>query len=137
MKINDSYIKIIQALAQKEQLKVYLVGGFLRDHLLGRSKMDYDFAVSKNALKLARNFAKNIKGSYVLLDKEHGCARVCKKIEEGIATYDFADFRAKTFKADLSHRDFTINTLAVPVADLAKPASLADLIIDGNKARRD
>src|SRR5262245_34521469 len=120
MKILSQYpnFKMIQKLTQEKRNKVYLVGGFLRDLLVGKPKLDFDFAVQKDALKLARSFAKKIRGSFVLLDKERGCGRVCKKTDGKIATYDFADFRAKTFKADLGSRDFTINTLAISINDL-------------------
>ena len=110
-------LSTIQTLARKNKVSVYLVGGALRDSVLNRPCCDFDFAVSKNALKVARQFADQIKGSYVLLDKEHGCARVVKKGDKQIFTYDFADFRDKTLKGDLAKRDFTINTLCVPIED--------------------
>src|SRR5262245_14190507 len=106
-------LKIVQSIAKKRKLKVYLVGGFLRDHLLSRSCHDFDFAVSKDAIRVARQFAADIKGAFVLLDEEHGCARVVKKSKDGVQTFDFADFRAPTLKGDLARRDFTINTLCL------------------------
>jgi len=111
-------LKIIQQLAQKRKVAVYLVGGFLRDRLLGIEKWDFDFAVEKNAIPFARSFADQIKGAFILLDQENGCARVAKKSDGRITTFDFADFRQKTFKGDLKHRDFTINTIALDVQDL-------------------
>ncbi|HLF17619.1 MAG TPA: HD domain-containing protein [Candidatus Omnitrophota bacterium] len=132
-----SNIKIIRDLARKKRLKVFLVGGFLRDLLLGRPKIDFDFAVSKSALKLAKSFSTKIKGAYVLLDKERGCARVCKKTKEGMATYDFADFRAKTFLGDLNKRDFTINTLYLDLNDLTVDPSLEAIIGDKKSAKKD
>jgi len=113
-----SVISLLDKLASSRQQKVFLVGGVLRDAHLGRSGRDLDFAVSCDAILLARKFAKVIKGAFVLLDKDSGCARVAKKRADGLWTYDFADFRAKTLKMDLVRRDFTINTLAVDVKDL-------------------
>ncbi|MBF0486496.1 MAG: HD domain-containing protein [Candidatus Omnitrophica bacterium] len=117
----------LQALARKKRLQVYLVGGFLRDRVLTPPKetgRDFDFAVSKNAIPLARQFAKIIKGAFVLLDKESGCARVAKKRSDGLWTYDFSDFRAKTLAKDLLKRDFTINTLHVDILSLKTGDSL-------------
>ncbi|MGD8732187.1 MAG: hypothetical protein PVH92_09920, partial [Anaerolineales bacterium] len=37
--------------------KVWIVGGALRDHLLGRSYEDVDFAVKGDAIELARTLA--------------------------------------------------------------------------------
>ena len=73
-----------------------MVGGFLRDLQLGIEKEDFDFAVEKNALSVALLFSKKVKGAYVLLDEERGCARVVKRINGDLHTFDFADFRAKT-----------------------------------------
>ncbi len=66
---NDPYLKIILKLAQKNKLKIYLVGGFLRDLFLKRIKQtsqDLDFAVNKNAVKLAKLFAKKIRAAFVV-----------------------------------------------------------------------
>jgi len=123
-------LSIIQTLARKNKVSVYLVGGAMRDCLLNRPCCDFDFAVSKNALKVARQLADQIRGSYVLLDKEHGCARVVKKnvgdahCASPTYIYDFADFRDKTLKGDLFHRDFTINTLCVDIDKLSPSLTL-------------
>ena len=114
-------LKIIQDAAKTRGLKIYLVGGFLRDLLLDRQGacgvLDFDFAIEKDAIGFAQYFARTIKGVFVLLDGENGCARVVKKHEGRILVFDFADFRAKTLQGDLAHRDFTINTLCVDLED--------------------
>lgn len=88
-----------------------------------RPGRDLDLAVSSDAIALARLFAKAIKGAFVLLDEEAGCARVAKKKNGVLWTYDLADFRARTFTGDLAKRDFTINTLSVDLltCDVEKP----------------
>ncbi len=111
-------LKVIQTIAKKKRAAVYLVGGFLRDLMLGRAQVDFDFAVDKNAVAFARQFAAQIKGAFVLLDEEHGCARVIKKYNGTPWTFDFADFRQKTLKGDIASRDFTVNTLYVDLLKL-------------------
>ena len=74
---------------------------------------DMDFALEKSALKVAKSFANKIKGAYILLDEERQCARVAKKRNGQLLTFDFADFRAKTLRGDLKKRDFTVNTLCL------------------------
>jgi poly(A) polymerase len=133
-------LKTIQKLAEKRNVHVYLVGGFLRDLFLTNGKnikMDFDFAVSKNAIAFARQFANQIKGAFVLLDEEHGCARVAKKSAGYVFTFDFADFRSKTFKGDLAHRDFTINTLALDVARLKEGQDVKKILFKNEKAFSD
>lgn len=119
--------------------KIYLVGGFLRDFFLNRKskRCDLDFAVDKNAISQARSFAKKIKAGFVVLDKEHGCARVVKFKDNKAYTFDFADFRCKDIKKDLLKRDFTINALALDLADLKKFPKLESRIIDPALGLRD
>lgn len=135
--IDLPHLEIIQELSRSRKLEVHLVGGCLRDFILGRKKPDFDFAVSKNAIALARAFADKIKGAFVLLDKENGCARVVKKINDEPVTYDFADFRAKTFKEDLRLRDFAINTLSIPLMDIKEGMDVKKIIRDHQSALKD
>ncbi|MBU1995718.1 MAG: HD domain-containing protein [Candidatus Omnitrophica bacterium] len=130
-------IKIIKDISKGKKVKVYLVGGYLRDHFLGVEKTDFDFAVSKDALKIAKLFAEKIKGAYVLLDEERECARVAKKVRGTLFTFDFAGFRAKTFLGDLSHRDFTINTFSVDLDEVKENSELDGLICDLKKGLKD
>ncbi len=124
------FVLTIQKMARQKKVDVFLVGGFLRDAALNKAGHDFDFALEKGAIAFARTFAKTIKGAFVLLDEEHGCARVVKKAAGAIETYDFTDFRAPTLKGDLSHRDFTINAFAVKLNDLSADTGIADHILD-------
>jgi poly(A) polymerase len=130
-------LKTIAALARQKRAAVYLVGGFLRDHLLGRPQMDFDFAVGKDAIGFARTFANRIKGAFVILDKEHGCARVVKKIDGVPWTFDFADFRAKTLAGDIASRDFTINALYADLLKIKDNDPLDEHIVDLKAGRKD
>jgi tRNA nucleotidyltransferase/poly(A) polymerase len=127
----------LRELVQKKRISIYLVGGFLRDIEIGRTGRDFDFAVAKDAIPLARTFAKKIRGAFVLLDKESGCARVARKKGGVLWTYDFADFRAPTLQADLRKRDFTVNALAVDLRALKPNDDLAGRILPNVKARAD
>lgn len=131
------HLKTIQNIAIKRRAKLYLVGGFLRDILLSRRQTDFDFAVDKNAVAFARQFADAIKGSFVLLDDEHGCGRVVKKNDGVIWTFDFADFRAKTLKKDMASRDFTVNTLYADFLKIQEDDEVGGHIVDLNEARKD
>lgn len=144
---NYPELKIIQEIAKRKKLSVHLVGGFLRDYMLesvGKlpnkelsDLTDFDFAVQKDALKVAKAFSKKVKGAYVLLDQERGCARVAKKKNGKIYTFDFADYRAKTFKRDLNHRDFTINTLSLDIGKIDKNSTIINQLQDHKAALKD
>ncbi len=127
------HFQTVQQIAKAQRLSVFLVGGYLRDSLLGRRSVDYDFAVSRDALKFSELFAKEIKGAFVLLDKERECARIVKKIKGESYTYDFANFREKTLLQDLRHRDFTINTFSVDISQVDLSDNIKDCINDYQK----
>jgi poly(A) polymerase len=96
-------------LAAGRSLKVYLVGGSVRELALGRGVQDLDLAVSAQTLELARDLASALGGTYVLLDEAERTARV---VWEG-DILDLAEFRAPSLEGDLKGRDFTLNALAV------------------------
>lgn len=119
-------LKEIGVYARKKKTTLYLVGGYLRDIILARVKEtpDIDFCLESGAIKFGRGLSREIKAGFVVLDEEHGCCRLVKKIKDKVYTLDFADFRSKPLKQDLLHRDFTINTLAL---DLEKALGAEDL----------
>ncbi|MBF0595280.1 MAG: HD domain-containing protein [Candidatus Omnitrophica bacterium] len=135
-----SDVSSLVALARKKNTTVYLVGGYLRDLYLrrpSRTGVDLDFIVPGGAIVFARAFAKKIKGAFILLDKESGCARVAKKRSDGLWTYDFADLRAKDIAGDIKKRDFTINTLVVDLMSLKDTQSILPACLKNPKALAD
>lgn len=103
----NQYIQTVKDLKGKREL--YLVGGTIRDILLGIEPNDYDFAISGSGVGFARRFASNIKGAFVLLSKEDDEARVVK--DDTI--YDFNGTGKSAILDDLKRRDFTINSMAI------------------------
>lgn len=130
-------LQMIRDLARRRKVKVFLVGGFLRDNLLGRPSCDFDFALERGAVRFARALAREVRGAFVLLDEEHGCGRVVKKQTGRTWTYDFADFRGRDLKEDLRHRDFTVNTLAWEVTGPSAQTDWTEHLIDVCRARGD
>jgi poly(A) polymerase/tRNA nucleotidyltransferase (CCA-adding enzyme) len=92
----------------------WVVGGAVRDALLGRVAGDLDLAVPTGALRLGRALADGLGWSFVPLDAERGVCRIV-----GGRQIDIADFRGPDLGADLAGRDFTVNALAASVAELA------------------
>ena len=97
--------------------RIFLVGGALRDYCLGRRGTDLDFAVDRDSIALARQLARRIHGAFVLLDAAHGSARVIKKMDGAIWSFDLTDWRGKSIQKDLGLRDFTINAMALDILD--------------------
>jgi tRNA nucleotidyltransferase/poly(A) polymerase len=91
--------------------EAWVVGGAIRDELLGRELVDLDIAVSE-ARRAARAYAKRSGGAPFPLSERFGAWRVA--LEDG-RTVDFTPLRG-TIEDDLATRDFTINAIARPLA---------------------
>jgi len=132
-------IKSVLKTAKNKKVKLYIVGGYLRDILLGRRKdnPDIDFCLKRGAINFGRQVARELKCGFVVLDKEHGCSRVVKKMGDKIYTLDFTDFRGKDLGDDLLHRDFTINALCLEPQQLFSGGRIEDLVFDPYKGRQD
>ncbi len=106
--------QVVSRLAMERGVRVWPVGGAVRDVLLGRPVHDWDFAVDRDALGLARAVADTLGGAYFPLDVERGTGRVVLTAADGARLeLDFAALRSTTLEADLLARDFTINALAL------------------------
>ncbi len=122
--------KILNSLAKKRKVKIYLVGGYLRDLILKRKNKDLDFVLTGELTDFVREFAKKINGAFFPLNDRYQTNRVIDK-RHGL-TYDFTRMRGSSIEKDLRKRDFTINALAL---DLEKP--LLSKVIDPYKGRED
>jgi poly(A) polymerase len=97
---------------------LWLVGGSVRDLLIGRPTLDFDFAVQGDAPALGRRFANELGADYFDLDPVRGAGRVLLTVQDGQrATMDFAGLRGETIENDLALRDFTINAMAIRLAE--------------------
>jgi len=91
--------------------EAYLVGGAVRDELLGRELVDLD-VVCLDSRKAARAFAEKSGGAPFSLSERHGAWRVTFPGGECV---DFTPLRG-TLAEDLALRDFTVNAIAEPLA---------------------
>ncbi len=97
---------------------VFLVGGAVRDHFLGRYTRDMDFVLPRDALSVARKVANALGGAYYTLDEARQIGRVIlTEVEGKPMVLDFANFRGDSLESDLAARDFTVNAMAVAVEE--------------------
>src|SRR3954464_4652295 len=89
----------------------WVVGGAVRDELLGRALVDLDIAV-REPKRAARSYAKTAGGAPFPLSERHGAWRVA--LDAG-RTVDFTPLPG-SIEDDLATRDFTINAIARPLA---------------------
>jgi poly(A) polymerase len=113
----------VSAFLEEQGIKSYLVGGFVRDLLLGRETADIDIAVAADALEVAPRVAAALGGKSIVLDEASRVARVVLSDEKapsgGRWQLDFSSF-AGSIEEDLNRRDFTIDAMAVELGHLAR-----------------
>ena len=88
----------------------YLVGGYIRDIILGRKteKLDVDIVVPLNAIEIGKKIADNIGSKFIILDKKREVVRI---IHNNIYI-DIANQVSSSIEGDLCSRDFSINSIA-------------------------
>ncbi len=105
---------------------VWLVGGSIRDAALGRPFHDLDLACA-DAHALAVRLARAFKATLVTLDETNAVYRLALPAARGqvLEQIDVAGLQGKTIADDLARRDFTVNAIALTLAD-DLPASLPE-----------
>ncbi len=91
----------------------WLVGGSVRDELLGRPVTDVDLAVAGDPERAARALAGEVSGPVFALSEAFGSWRVIDR--RGGRVFDVSPLQGDTIEADLGERDFTINAMARPL----------------------
>lgn len=125
--------KISDFLAQ-QGIQSYVVGGFVRDVLLGRDTADIDIAVEADAVEVAPKLATALGGKFILLDETNRVGRVVVVNKEAPSTkgqgkLDFSTVKGG-IKQDLEQRDFTIDAMAIDLREIVTqplPPALAPL----------
>jgi tRNA nucleotidyltransferase/poly(A) polymerase len=87
----------------------YIVGGTVRDLVMGRLPLDIDIAIDGNPVSIGKAFAAETGASFVLLDEAFGAVRIV--MDRG--HLDICPLRGGSIEADLGARDITINAMAV------------------------
>ncbi len=133
--IDDKALKPLNVgvrLARVRGQVFYLVGGILRDRLMGRPCSDFDFAL-RDAAAMSRQFAKAAGGTRVPLDTTPG-RETFRVVLDKTLTFDFSELCGSTIEEDLAARDFTINAMAMPLNDFLQGK---DTVLDPHGGKED
>jgi len=117
------FINQISETAILRDEEVYIIGGFVRDIILGRKRSEMDFLIVGNGIEFAKELALLLGISEVAIYKNFGTAHF--KYQN--ISLEFVGARKESYRKnsrnpkvqpgnledDLDRRDFTINTLAV------------------------
>ena len=116
---NSGLISALLKIAQRDGHQLYLVGGFIRDILLGRSSKDVDF-VALRAPELAHLLATETGTRLALIDRKFGTIRLIPppltNDLSDVYQIDLSPLRGSSIAEDLKQRDFTVNALAVELS---------------------
>lgn len=116
-------LRIVGSIADEMDINAYLVGGFVRDILMGYENLDIDIVVEGDGIAFANNIASKMQAT-VKSHQKFGTAVVMLmdglKLDIATARTEYYDSPAalprvetSSIKKDLYRRDFTINTLAI------------------------
>jgi len=115
--------KVASQIVTENNLEAYVIGGYVRDLILGRPSKDIDIVVVGNGLDLAQKCAEKLRVKKVSLFKKFGTAQFCYKDLD----VEFVGARKESYQRDSrkpivedgtleddqNRRDFTINALAI------------------------
>jgi len=99
-------------------VNIYLVGGFLRDYLLGKESKELDFIIAPFSYETLNTFSKILKGRIIPLDEERKYFRIITNINNKDYIFDFTTPLEKSLLDELKRRDFTINTILFDIKNL-------------------
>ena len=130
-----SLLKRVNHYLTDRGITAYLVGGVVRDMMLGRQVEDIDIAVTHNALEVASRMADDMYSKYVPLDEDHGVGRVVLSVDDRKWELDFSTIEGG-IEPDLARRDFTIDAMAIELEELLRNPQ-SPVLIDPSGGQED
>lgn len=123
--IDNDVLIHIGAVADQSSVEAYVVGGYVRDKLLGKEVGDIDILVVGDGIGFARSVAEVLGRKQVVVYEKFGTAMiplesgkiefVTAREEQYMTNSRKPRVKPATLQTDLSRRDFTINALAVSI----------------------
>lgn len=125
-KIDRKVFHTVGAAADELGREAYVVGGYVRDLIIGRPSKDIDFVTVGSGIELAEAVARKMgRGVHLAVYRNYGTAQ----LKRGATELEFVGARKESYRResrnpivedgtladDLARRDFTINALAIRV----------------------
>lgn len=117
-----SFMQTAGEVAASQGQNLYLVGGMVRDLLLGRTNLDLDLVAKDDAINLAQQLADIVHGKIITHPRFNTATLKWNKWSVDLATARFETYERPgalpavqpgSLASDLFRRDFTINTMAI------------------------
>lgn len=122
IEFQDTILKQMGTLADKHGVRLYVVGGYVRDHFIGGDRMDIDFTVVGDSLAFAGIVANHFHSKAVIYERfrtalvpvgDYKLEFVGTRKEEYVPNSRKPIVTEGTLEDDLRRRDFTVNALAI------------------------
>lgn len=119
--IKENILISIGKLADEQNIKVYVVGGYVRDYFLERERKDFDITVIGDSIDFATKVSQHFKSKIVIYERfRTAMVPIGDFVVEFVGTRkeEYNEKSRKpivtegTFEDDIKRRDFTVNTLA-------------------------
>ncbi len=123
--------------AQKRGISLYIVGGFVRDILLGRDSYDLDMVTTMNPRALGLEIAEHAGGHYFELNVEHATSRIYLVHEGTDWEVDVGPLKGRNIMEDLQKRDFTVNAMGISIEDFSRKKDWWNYVLDPTGGRTD
>jgi len=128
--LNQPAIRSVAKTSILTQMRVFVIGGWVRDMLLGRESKDIDFVVEGSGIEVAEQVGRLLNAK-VSVFKNFGTAMVKLPEGMGIQEFEFVGARRESYRSDSrkpivedgsleddqNRRDFTINAMAVAITE--------------------
>jgi poly(A) polymerase len=109
--LKDPILSKLSNLSKEKDFSLFLVGGYIRDLILGVHRRDYDFTLPREASSFISAIEEALHLHFFKIGKEEMDTVTYRFIKEGMSV-DLTFFQGRTIEEDLQRRDFTINTIA-------------------------
>ena len=109
--LKDPILSKLSNLSKEKDLSLFLVGGYIRDLILGVHRRDYDFTLPREASPFISSIEEALHLHFFKIGKEEMDTLTYRFIKEGMSV-DLTFFQGRTIEEDLRRRDFTINAIA-------------------------
>lgn len=132
IELQDNVFKILQETSKELEIDCYVVGGYVRDKILGIPNDDIDIVVVGSGPKMAKAYSKKV-GKEVQIFENFGTAKVGDLEFVGARKESYERGSRKpivedgTLTDDLTRRDFTLNALAATINGPGEFGEVVDL----------
>ena len=111
-------LNTIQRILAPELDSTYLVGGIVRDLVLGKQTNDIDLVTNADSLQIARFLANKFGGDFYPLDVDRYIGRALIEYNEQSWTIDVSPTNGD-LTGNLRRRDFSVNAMAMPLTNIS------------------